>query len=231
MLRTLRRTTPKVGGRRNIGKKEVRRLKPVFSVATPSVAQEQAPAVKEIKSQPKANTVAESQKVTIPDIPETKPQPVRSGGFSIKNIVHTENNVTEPKLVASQEGTSSYVETGLNVDQVGLIVAWRTFIKNLPVEETGVAQRLNQIEPKLIGDSEFEVVAENPNIEDILHSLVQRIVKFMQVQLNCPALKMTIRLRELSDKPRVLSKPEQIAEMKHQNPALGMLLKEFDLTL
>ncbi len=203
----------------------------MFSVAASSVAQEQAPAVREIKGQPQRNIVSETSVLAVPDVPDVKPQPVRSGGFSIKNIVHSDKNVTESGTVTNQDVTLATAGTGLRVDQVGLIIAWRTFVKNLPTEEIGVAQRLTQIEPTLISDDEFEVVAENPNIEDTLHSLFQRILHFMRSQLDCPALKMTIRLRELSDKPRILSKREQIDEMKRLNPAMSMLLNEFDLIL
>lgn len=118
------------------------------------------------------------------------------------------------------------------VDNTLLRTAWREFSSSLPIEETAMANRLNNIDPEMMDDGcSFLVLADNPTVEDQLNRFVRRIEEFIHVRLSNNLLRMVVRQREVDEKPRAYNKFEQFVQMCNNNPALQKLKEEFGLEL
>lgn len=155
--------------------------------------------------------------------------------FSFKSLANLDDSV----LVVKEDVSSNKYETAVSapaavkktVSLEELVIAWKLFAQNLPHNEVALAQRLEMIEPLLVSENEFEVVAENPTVEKLLNSLSLRIVQFLQKQINCPELKMSVRLRDVAERPAMLSRNEQFIQMKANNPAFAKLADNLNLVL
>lgn len=117
------------------------------------------------------------------------------------------------------------------INPTDLIVAWRTFAQNMPHEYKAMSQRMDQLEPKIISQNEFEIIVENPTILGHMKSMSPRIVAFLRSQLSHPTLQMRVTMRELDEAPLILSKPEQVKLMRDRSKAFERLEREFALTL
>ncbi|MCQ2076559.1 MAG: hypothetical protein MJZ20_05930 [Bacteroidaceae bacterium] len=200
-------------------------MKSVFSTADVAVAvsTSQQP-VQNAKSVP---TVSEKTKESATSAPVTA---YTSGhvGFSIKgNIAEASHQVDKQEKTLYDNADNN--SAGKIIQPEDLIIAWRMFAKQLPKEEIAIANRFDKMIPELTADNIFEIVAENPSIEDILHAKAIQFLPFMRKQLSCPGLNVSIRLRELVEKTKILTKREQLNKMKEENFALIKLINEFSL--
>lgn len=158
--------------------------------------------------------------------------PRRTARFSIKQAAISDKET--PSDVVSEETPETVAQPDGKVKEINatdLVVAWRTFAQQMPHEEIAMAQRLDQMEPKMVSDFEFEVVAENPVVAHSIRMLTPRIQPFMQKKLGVPSLKMIITQREADDQVRMLSLPEQFHEMRAMSPAFDKLVEELELGL
>ena len=94
-----------------------------------------------------------------------------------------------------------------------------------------MSQRLDKLTPNIISNNEFEIIAENPTIGNDIHALIPRITTFLREQLEFPSLKMSVKVRELSEQPRILSPREQFKQMQMDNKAFEQLVTELQLSL
>ena len=117
------------------------------------------------------------------------------------------------------------------VDQRGVMITWKEFATTLPQEERAMANRMNNIEPTLLNAETFEVLADNPTVEDMLRKYAPRIEEYMRGRLGNSKIRMSVRIREPEEKKRAYSKVEQFTMMCGQNPALLKLKEEFGLEL
>ena len=123
------------------------------------------------------------------------------------------------------------VEDYKPTDSTSLLTAWRKFAHDLPQEDTAMANRLKDIDPVLLGDDLFEVVANNEIVEKELNAFKPRILQTMRVSLHNGKLDMKVRMRNQEDKQRAYNRVEQFNLMCKNNEALMKLKDMFDLEL
>lgn len=210
-----------------------RRLKPVFTGIGQSQPAESMPAGRSVpekreeKSQPK-----EAHTYRTLDVPKAEKPVTHMSGFSIKQMSDLCLEPTgQTQTAASQPEGEVDTNSIKDITPNELIVAWRTFAQSMPHEEKAMSERLDEIRPRMISKTEFEVIAENPTVRDAIKTLSHRIEMFMRQNLSHSCLTMKVVMRELSDRPIILSKPEQIKKMKEYNHAFAFLEKELGLTL
>lgn len=186
-----------------------------------------------VNSQPASPVLPINHKAPEPQAPaSTSISPRRVSRFSIKQAATSEAGTSTD--VVSEDVAESVVQTGgqvKKIDAIELVVAWRTFAQQMPHEETAMSQRLDQMEPKMISDFEFEVIAENPVVAESIRSLAPRIQTFLQQKLGVPFLKMIITQRKPDEHVRMLTLAEQFNEMRTMSPAFEKLVKELELGL
>lgn len=219
------------------------RLKPIFSKTEEPTGQKTQPVApspnvaqnlthKQI-TPPNVLEVLKSASLVNSDSRKTVSKTVTS--FSLKSLANSDDAIKNVKETHNQEHVetvpSTRVDVAKHITREELVAAWRTFAENLPHSDIAISQRLVIIEPNLISNTEFEVVAENPTVEKLLNSLSQRIVPFIKQQMNCSELKMSVKLRDVADRPVMLSLGEQFAQMRTDNPAFAKLAENLNLVL
>lgn len=154
-----------------------------------------------------------------------------SGGIKSFSIKRTAAETTKQQDVATNVQAMPTFEDQ-PVDATNLIVAWREFAKNLPQEDRAMSFQMNNMTLMLQEDgTTFLVIADNPSLQQELLKMQPRIEAYLHQRLQNNALKMTTRLREVTDKRRVFSRKEIYQQMLKQNEALRKLKEEFQLEL
>ena len=92
--------------------------------------------------------------------------------------------------------------------------------------------QMDNMEPLLQEDGQtILVIVDNPSLQNELHKIQPRIEAYLHQRLQNNTLRLTTRLREVTDKRRVLSRLEMFKEMLEQSEALRKLKEEFELEL
>ncbi len=185
---------------------------------------------------PEAPQVAkpeETQKVEVikPEPkPETKPEPIKVatkkrglGLFSTLNETKTE---TEEVEEAQVEDTKVF-------DQPDLDLAWRSMCLRMAQNKAlqGISLRLKNVHPVLKNYPHVEIIPENSLLYDELRGIEKRILNTLRKDLNNSEITLTIGdVLQTEFKPAP-TKREILEKIKRSNPAIGLLLGNFDLEL
>ena len=225
------------------GRSPEKKLKPLFKQQAGEAGAESAkrPAVNQT---PQADGSAAPNGVPAAGAPHTRPiAPVqqkvttrRELGFSIRQMEAEAMKASEAPTVTASSASGVQTKTAqmrddVPVDQRGVMITWKEFATTLPQEERAMANRMNNIEPTLLNAETFEVLADNPTVEDMLRKYAPRIEEYMRGRLGNSKIRMSVRIREPEEKKRAYSKVEQFTMMCGQNPALLKLKEEFGLEL
>ena len=172
--------------------------------------------------------------ITRPAASAAQKPKVAATHFSIKQPVTqaSRQQAKEPAAVAITSDEPPLLSASAPIDNVNLTIAWREFAAKLPQEDTAISQQMDFMEPAIEGDgTTFTVIADNPTLLDIFTKMKPRIESYLRLRLQHPDLAMHVRLREVQDRKRVLSKRERYAAMLQESPALRKLQEIFQLEL
>ena len=219
-------------------------LKPIFNRLKTQPQQPTAtlPQERKAEEQSQARSVARENEAPIyqprPNAPSrpsfAKTNEVTGRGTSLRSfsIRRTTQEVTPqaPTQVATQPAEPSFEDKP--VSGVELTIAWREFASGLPQQEIAMSHQLDNMEPTLQEDGKtILVVVDNPSIQNEVAKMQPRIEAFLRQRLQNNSLRITTRLREVTDKRRAFSKAEQLGMMLQQSEALRKLKEEFELEL
>lgn len=172
--------------------------------------------------------------ITRPAASTAQKPKVAATHFSIKQPVTraSRQQAKEPDTVAITSDEPPLLSASAPIDNVNLTIAWREYASKLPQEDTAISQQMDFMEPAIEGDGiTFTVIADNPTLLDIFTKMKPRIESYLRLRLQHPDLAMHVRLREVQDRKRVLSKRERYAAMLQESPALRKLQEIFQLEL
>lgn len=200
---------------------------------TPQVQAPQASAPQPAVQQPAASQPAAQQpsapQASRPIAPPTTTVRRGMSSFSIKAAMKPAS--TQDVHVQAQQEAQTDTKNDKPIDSINLTVAWREFALNLPHEEIAMQNRLDNLEPTLLDDTTFEVIADNPTIETQLNHYVPRIDSYLRQRLQNSSVHMTVRLREADDTRKFFSRAEILNMMLEQNEPLRRLKDLFGLEL
>ncbi|MBR6198561.1 MAG: DNA polymerase III subunit gamma/tau [Bacteroidaceae bacterium] len=204
--------------------------KPQAASPAPATNVAGAPAV---ASAPAPQTVTEHVMA-----PTTTAQPLRRSftGFSILNAVpdkkRQEEEETKKKLEKIPQYDDSTVSKSRPLTQTELMIELKRFSLTLSKDETAMAGRFNNIEPTILESGEtFEILAENPVIESMYNKYVPRVQAFIQQAFGNPNIRMVVRLSEVTERKKILSKFEQLQELYKEYESLRKLQEAFGLEM
>ena len=170
--------------------------------------------------------------------PTTTAQPLRRSftGFSILNAVpdkkRQEEEETKKKLEKIPQYDDSTVSKSRPLTQTELMIELKRFSLTLSKDETAMAGRFNNIEPTILESGEtFEILAENPVIESMYNKYVPRVQTFIQQAFGNPNIRMVVRLSEVTERKKILSKFEQLQELYKDYESLRKLQEAFGLEM
>lgn len=170
----------------------------------------------------------EKEKESKPVIPTVK-QGVIS--VSIRNRKVTQ----EPTIVkpVQENGTSlsGVPEVDHPFNEYDLQQGWYKFATQLPVEETAMAGRLKDMQPKLTDGANFEVAINNNLVLNSITKLKPRIEEFLRNQLKNRKITMHTRLYQETERKKAYGRVEQFKLMTEKNPVLLKLKDRLGLEL
>lgn len=141
------------------------------------------------------------------------------------------NNPGENAESGAERMSQPKADKKAEFDQIALMTAWQMFVKSISTEDVVMAIRMEQMEPAKVEGYVYEVMAENPVVQENLDRLLVRANGFLRKQLGNDSVTVRSRLRDIKSAPVLLSRSEQLANMRESNPALEKLVKELHLEL
>ena len=154
------------------------------------------------------------------------------GGFSLRRAAAAATTNSGQQVTDNNQQTATSTAKDMPFDGNSLTVAWRKFASNLPQEDIAMSHQMDNMEPMLQEDGKtFLVIVDNPSVQHELVKMQARIEAYLHEKLQNNSVKMTTRLREMTDKHRAYSRKEVLSMMLEQSEALRKLKEEFELEL
>ena len=206
------------------------RLKPIFkknaatAQAAPVAAAPKA-TVKPVVPQPSENATPQpARKNVIPSIkggsiftsirgPQSAGRPDQPHGRQTVQVIDQEQHPAKP---LSQEKLQN---------------SWNDFAATLPRQDSPLKNRMINSHLELISDTAFKVVAGNGMVADEIRQAHDRIINHVRSVFNNPSISMQIEVDQSRNMEHLLTRDEQYAKMKKENPALQELEAVFGLEL
>lgn len=227
-------------------------LKPIFTVATdaganPSkidanhTAQPQA-AVKKVATasagSQETQEVSQGVKgggIVIPSTAKGTSVKKNVHSVSIRGLSQTANDTSQHAATPEvRERTQAYGQTTLakDIDPNDVIVAWREYAGTLPKESAALANRMNGTLPVPTSDKNvFDVTAANPSVLEQFNEAKKQIEAFIQMKVGNSNVRFNVRQAVIQERPKILSRSQQLEKMCEENPALRKLCDDFGLSL
>ena len=207
-----------------------KRLHPIFK--TIAATAKAAPAA--------AAPQATAKPVTAQTIEQPAPQPVRKNtiptlkGSSIFTSIHGNKPSGRPDQPHGRQ-TVQVIDQEQHpakpLTQERLQDSWNNFAATLPRQDTPLKNRMINCHPAVISDNAFKVVAGNPMMADEIRLAQDRIINYIRGEFNNPSISMEIEIDQSRNVEHLLTRDEQYAKMKKENPALVELEAVFGLEL
>lgn len=207
-----------------------KRLHPIFK--TIAATAKAAPAA--------AAPQATAKPVTAQTIEQPAPQPVRKNtiptlkGSSIFTSIHGNKPAGRPDQPHGRQ-TVQVIDQEQHpakpLTQERLQDSWNNFAATLPRQDTPLKNRMINCHPAVISDNAFKVVAGNPMMADEIRLAQDRIINYIRGEFNNPSISMEIEIDQSRNVEHLLTRDEQYAKMKKENPALVELEAVFGLEL
>ena len=223
-------------------------LPPVFASKAPLKKESQQ---KEPEQQQKAPAQTDSvtpsaatQQTQVTENKEEKPASPRQDGttnnlmrkaehISIKALQGGFTNAAE-KPAASQTENAAPVQQEIQnapFTEQDVNLGWTEFTMLLPRQDVALAGRMKNMKPKMLNDSTFEVIVDNPMVEkDILDHKVL-IETHLRNKLHNGSISMQVRVSEDGEVIKAYSKADQWKLMQEKNSSLQKLSESLDLEL
>ena len=154
------------------------------------------------------------------------------GGFSLRRAAAAATTNSGQQVTDNNQQTATSTAKDMPFDGNSLTVAWRKFASDLPQEDIAMSHQMDNMEPMLQEDGKtFLVIVDNPSVQHELVKMQARIEAYLHEKLQNNSVKMTTRLREVTEKHRAYSRKEVLSMMLEQSEALRKLKEEFELEL
>ena len=208
------------------------RLKPIFKkIAATAKA---APAAAAPKATVKPVTPQPAQSTQTPQPARKSAIPTIKGGSIFTSIYGNNKPAGRPDQPHGRQ-TVQVIDLEQHpakpLTQDKLQDSWNEFAATLPRQDSPLKNRMINCHPAVISDNAFKVVAGNPMMADEIRLAQDRIINFIRGAFNNPSITMEIEIDQSLGVEHLLTRDEQYAKMKKENPALKELESVFSLEL
>ncbi|MGM9688288.1 MAG: DNA polymerase III subunit gamma/tau [Alloprevotella sp.] len=242
------------------GRRPIRRLKPLFtqaastvvsktaSAAQPTVQPAQPAAVQHVTgavSQVQVPTGASAAVSSLTEQLAASQHNTRSGGKMVAKTISVrslrqqmgqgplQQQATASVVAESSEnyssGTAAKLSTPFTLDT--LLYYWHRYANQLPREDSAIAGRMRNMNPKLLSNYEVEVLVENNMVEQYMRSKQIDLMNYLRTNLRNDYIILRFTLAQEEGQQRTFSRLEQLNELLNRSAALTMLKKELSLEL
>ena len=183
---------------------------------------------------------ATAKTVTVQTIQQPTPQPARKNviptvkGGSIFTSIYgpkTAGRPDQPHGRQTVQVIEQEQQPAKSLTPDALQNAWNEFAATLPREDTPLKHRMINCRPQIKSQVAFSVTAGNQMMADEIHQAQDRILKFIRDSFSNSAISMEIIVDQSRNVEHLLTREEQYAKMKKENPALAELEAVFGLEL
>ena len=150
-------------------------------------------------------------------------------GLSIKATPKRNDNANNVShsAVGSTTNATQYQEDFI-FNEKDLNYYWQAYAAQLPKEQDPVAKQMQVIRPILLADGfTFEVSTENAMVAKDFTKLIPILQNYLRANLKNSKVRMTVRVNEVAETARPISRVEKFQMMAQKNSAL-LQLKEAD---
>ena len=215
-----------------------RRLKSLFKqLIRQAQPKQSAPQVAAAAPQSHTQSPQSSQKT--PDVKKPQSTSVSQGpSLKVSNLGMSWSNLRQqgkPQKMQILPGTQG-IETKAGPENVvfsqeDLELQWMSMCNRMPQKLSGIATRMKNMNPVIVDMPAVEVVVANEIIKAEVEQIKGSIVSTLKLHLHNSAITLTVKVAEMGEREKVLTRREQFEEMVKQNPSVGKLWKMFDLEL
>ena len=150
-------------------------------------------------------------------------------GFSWGTLRQKKNS--KINLIPGTVSSPLEQQTDAVFTQEDLELQWMSMCNRMPQEYSGIATRMKNMNPTITEFPQVEVVVDNTLIQQEMENFKGRIVKTLINSLHNEGLTLEIKVAELKNRVRLLTRREQFEALSKENPAVEKLRQEFDLEL
>ena len=235
-------TQPDEGTDASAGRRP-RRLKSLFKQliqqsqprkAAPQVAAAKTAASSKETSQagnPSQTSRTSQTSQTSPKSSEAPAQTMKLGNIGFSWGALRQKKPSKMNLIPGTVSTPLEQQTDAVFTQDDLELQWMSMCNRMPQEYSGIATRMKNMNPTITEFPQVEVVVDNTLIQQEMENFKGRIVKTLINSLHNEGLTLEIKVAELKNRVRLLTRREQFEALSKENPAVGKLRQEFDLEL
>lgn len=210
------------------GRRPSKILKPIFNLGalaqpapqTPVAAPKQ-PLVS-TTSTPTPSTSTSPTAVTIGAARTVSASPARIKLQNLGPSIRSAQNISDAIKQEEAVGNSSAINNK-PFTQEDITHQWHTYVEQMPVERRAMAMRMMNMTPKLINETTFEIVANNPQICQYLQNMREHILQEVRQGLSNSNIQMIVRIAEVQELQHITSKPALYQKMVEKNSNLKRL--------
>lgn len=178
-----------------------------------------------------AQPVAQQQQVNInalqsSNAPQTptgaKPLKLNNIGVSLRSTPSNKNTTstaqTRSTIDKSQPSVIENKDKPFNQEQ--LYFSWMDLCKKMPEHEVAMAERMKNMNPKIIQGSVIEIVIDNDYVMKDMEKIRHQITNTLCQSLQNGSIKINFRLAKPDEMHKAFTRAEQFMEMGKKNSAL-----------
>ena len=213
-----------------------RRLKSLFKkLVQQAQPKKAAPQVAPAEQAPSIAKASEPQTSVAPST-TASPAPAAAKTVKVANIGMSWGNLRQqskqkiqvlPGMGTAEKGTKENEE----FSQDELELQWMSMCNRMPQRLSGIAARMKNMNPVITTMPNVEVIVPNEIIKDEVENIRGSILSTLKLYLHNSDITLTLRVAELKERERILTRREQFEELVKQNPSVEKLREAFDLEL
>lgn len=196
-------------------------------------------------AQPASKTTAPSQQATNTSVTSStiaaQAQPAQvtpqkqtdiRNRIKLNNLGPSIRNVGQAKEEKSTDATKDCPKVeNKPFKQEDITYQWHAYVERMPIERRAMAMRMKNMMPKLINETTFEIMANNPQICQYLQNLREHILQEMRTALCNNSIQMIVRIAEVQELEHITSKPALYKKMAEKNSNLQKLAEILKLEI
>lgn len=196
-------------------------------------------------AQPASKTTAPSQQATNTSVTSStiaaQAQPAQvtpqkqtdiRNRIKLNNLGPSIRNVGQAKEEKSTDATKDCPKVeNKPFKQEDITYQWHAYVERMPIERRAMAMRMKNMMPKLISETTFEIMANNPQICQYLQNLKEHILQEMRAALCNNSIQMIVRIAEVQELEHITSKPALYKKMAEKNANLQRLAEMLKLEI
>lgn len=224
------------------GRCPVKILKPIFSPAVQAQpALGTTPPKASIVSGRNIATKTDENTVPRPYVTDaagqstTIAEPGNAKRIATIKLGHFGPSIKSAQTDTSQQGRNTAANTSVTEDkpftQENLTHHWHAYVERMPTERRAMAMRMRTMMPKLVNDTTFEIVVNNPQVSQYLQNMKDNILNELRKSLHNSQIQMTVRIAEAQEVQHITSKPALYKKMAAKNPNIQRLAELLNLEI